>query len=77
MYYTALHFYYQSWLIQNVLANGAVAVRTIGAVAGGDRLSGRGTTRVEDARGTPTQSHISPSILVYEEKRYPLLRIGG
>ena len=30
-------------------------------------LSGRGTTRAEDAQGTPTQSHISPSILVYEE----------
>ena len=32
-------------------------------------LSGRGTTRVEDAQGPPTQSHISPSILVYEDKR--------
>ena len=29
--------------------------------------SGRGTTRAEDAQGTPTQSHISPSILVYED----------
>ena len=28
--------------------------------------SGRGTTRAEDAQGTPTQSQISPSILVYE-----------
>ena len=27
-----------------------------------------GITRAEDALGTPTQSHISPSILVYEEK---------
>ena len=27
-----------------------------------------GTTRAEDAQGTPTQSHVSPSILVYEEK---------
>ena len=27
------------------------------------------TTRAEDAQGTPTQSHVSPSILVYEEKR--------
>ena len=25
-----------------------------------------GTTRAEDAQGTPTQSHVSPSILVYE-----------
>jgi len=31
-------------------------------------LSGRGTTRAEDAQGTPTQSHISPSILVYEDE---------
>ena len=34
----------------------------------GDRLRvGRGATRAEDAHGTPTQSHISPSILVYAE----------
>ena len=33
-----------------------------------DRLSvGRGATRAEDAPGTPTQSHISPSILEYED----------
>jgi len=30
---------------------------------------GRSTTRAEDAQGTPTQSHTSPSILVYEESR--------
>ena len=30
-------------------------------------LSGRGAVRAEDAQGTPTQSHISPSILVYED----------
>ena len=30
-------------------------------------FSGRGATRAEDVQGTPTQSHISPSILVYEE----------
>ena len=29
-------------------------------------LTGRGTTRAEDAQGTPNQSHMSPSILVYE-----------
>ena len=28
---------------------------------------GRGAARAEDAQGTPTQSHISPSILVYED----------
>jgi len=26
----------------------------------------RGAARAEDAQGTPTQSHVSPSILVYE-----------
>ena len=30
-------------------------------------LSGRGTARAEDAEWTPTQSHTSPSILVFEE----------
>ena len=35
-----------------------------------DRLRvGRGAARAEDAQGTPTQSHISPSILVYEDGR--------
>ena len=29
----------------------------------------RGTARAEDAQGTPTQSHISPSIPVYEDNR--------
>ena len=32
-------------------------------------LSGRGAARAEDAQGTPTQSHISPSMLVYEDNR--------
>jgi len=35
-----------------------------------DRLrvgSGMGTARAEDAQRTPTQSHISPTILVYGE----------
>ena len=32
----------------------------------------RGTTRAEDAQGTPTQSHISPSILVYEDYWVPI-----
>ena len=30
--------------------------------------SGRGTTRANDAQGTPTQSHMSPSRLVYQGK---------
>jgi len=29
---------------------------------------GRGTTRAGNAQETPTQSHISPSILVYEDQ---------
>ena len=29
---------------------------------------GLGTARAENAEGTPTQSHTSPSILVYEEE---------
>ena len=32
------------------------------------QLDAEGTTRAEDAQVTPTQSHISPSILAYEEK---------
>ena len=39
-----------------------------------DRMrAGRGATRAEDAQGTPTQSHISPSILVYEDNIYFIL----
>ena len=29
----------------------------------------QGTTSAEDAQGTPTQGHISPSVLVYEDKK--------
>ena len=29
--------------------------------------TGMGTARAEDAQGKPTQSHISPNILVYED----------
>ena len=32
---------------------------------------GRGAARAEDAQGTPTQSHISPSVLVYQENLNP------
>ena len=38
-------------------------------------LSGRGTTRAENAQGTPTQSHISPDILVYEDYLYQYTKI--
>jgi len=34
-------------------------------------MTGRGTARSEDAQGTPTQSHISPNVLVYEDERSP------
>jgi len=34
-------------------------------------LFGRGAARAEDAQVTPTQSDISPSILVYEENTGP------
>ena len=34
-------------------------------------LTGRGAARAEDAQGTPTQSHLSSSILVYEEHFFP------
>ena len=34
-------------------------------------VSGRGTTRAEDAQETPTQSYISPSMLVHEEQPEP------
>ena len=40
-------------------------------------LSGRGTTRAEDAEGTPTESHVSLSILVYEEKSGTVFLGGG
>ena len=32
-------------------------------------ISGRGTTRAEDAQGTPAQSYMSPSLLICEESR--------
>jgi len=34
---------------------------------------GRGAARAEDAQGTPTQSHISPRILVYEDNMWRIL----
>jgi len=38
-------------------------------------LSGWGAARAEDAQGAPTQSHISPSILVYEEKNFQVVQL--
>ena len=40
-----------------------------------EHLSGRGAARAEDAHGTLTQSHISPSILVNEDKLGNLLPV--
>ena len=37
-------------------------------------LSGRGAARAEDAQTTPTESHVSPSILVYEDHQVVLSR---
>ena len=39
--------------------------------------SGRGDARAEYAQGTPTQSHISPSILVDENDRAGRVRVQG
>ena len=44
-------------------------------------MVGRGATmrdaaRAENAQGTPTQSHTSPSILVYRENDYSGWRLG-
>jgi len=51
------------------LAGFTGAITKLGRLSTSDRLRvGRGSTRAEDAQGTPTQSHISPSILVYEEE---------
>jgi len=33
-------------------------------------LAGRGAVRAEDAQVTPTQSHVSTSILVYEDNLF-------
>jgi hypothetical protein len=41
------------------------------------RLAGRGAARADDAQGTPTQSHVSPSILAYEDQRTPAIAANG
>jgi len=40
-----------------------------------DSGSGRGAARAKDAQGTPTQSHISPSILVYEDEPRKIMQV--
>ena len=49
------------WCAQHALVSGNRCILAV------DRLMG--TAGAEDARGTPTPSHISPSILVYEDQR--------
>ena len=36
-------------------------------LVGSTNFPGRGAARAVDAQGTPTQGHVSPSILVYED----------
>ena len=45
------------------IANGMINSGLVGS----SDLSGRGTTQAEVAQGTPSQSNISPSVLVHEE----------
>ena len=42
-----------------------------------DPLIQSGTARAEDAQGTPAQSHISPSLRVYEDNWSRYARISG
>ena len=43
----------------------------------GSLLVAGGGRRAEDAQEAPTQSHISPSLLVYEEKHHMTLVAGA
>jgi len=47
--------------------NSGLEQSCVGFSGFGVAYSGRGTTRAKDAQGTPTKSHISTSILVYED----------
>ena len=40
-------------------------------------INGRGASRAENAQGTPSQSHISPSILVYEDETFEVVPSGA
>ena len=51
-------------MIKRTLRLGAIDSGLLGST---DCHSGRDTTRAEDAKGTPTMSHISPSLSVYED----------
>ena len=41
----------------------------VGWLNGFSFITSRGAASADDTQGTPTQSHISPSILVYEDYR--------
>jgi len=59
----------ESYHSQQMTAQGGHSQPVIDSgLVGSTDLSGRGTARAEDAQGTPTQSHIPPSIRVYEDK---------
>jgi hypothetical protein len=45
-----------------------VSLGCVPVIDSGLAFSERGAAKAEDAQGTPTQSHTSLSILVYEEK---------
>ena len=60
-----------------MVGSGSLSMNSDRLRVGWLNLSARGATRAEDAQGTPTQSHISPSILVYEDEiitRYTSIR---
>ena len=58
-----------SRLIQHMALTVVCVPRSLdGGLADREDQNGRGTARAEDAQGTPIQSHISPSILVYEDE---------
>ena len=58
----------EKFLTSTTKLNGAMCEAHCGEGSHCDRLRvGWGTARAEDARGTPSQSQMSPSKLVYEE----------
>ena len=61
--------------MQNDLQNSLFEMIDSGLVGVTD-ISGWGVAREEDAQGTPTQSHISPSIRVYEDTHLALEHRG-
>ena len=67
----ASEFGFRGWEVARNLCGATSPLRVIAhvhAVPGSGLIdSGRGAASAEDAQGTPTQTHISPSILVYED----------